>query len=796
MQDELLSTHEQKLAKKQCIHCFQPLDSSEDDFCCSGCETVYNLLNQTGLSDYYRIRTSLGVLSTPHSVTYLHSDYGYLDNPETIPPMIDKNGNKTLEFYLEGVHCAACVWLIEKLPDYIHGVVQARLNLSSSTATISIQPDGTFEAIAQLLSKWGYRPHVVQKSAEIEALAKKEQFWMLSRIGVAAFSSGNLMILSVALYSGLEGMLANYFEWLSLLLALPTLTFAAWPFYKQAWTQIVHTKKLNIDVPIALSLILGTLGGCYELLAGSKQIYFDSLAMLVFLLLFSRYTLWRTQQHVLKQDQLLMFYSTETVKRLKNDIWQSVPVSLLNSGDTIQIGANQRIPVDGVLLTGPSQVDQSVLTGEPFPQVVTIGDEVFCGTYNQQSPITLKITALGPETRLGKILSRSQINLEEKTHLVRWADRLARYFVTIVLGLAGLLFIALIATPQVALTRVLALVIVSCPCALALATPLIVQIGLKRALAKGFFVREADSLERLPQLKHIVFDKTGTLTEGRFNLLETHGFEDFETRRAVLALESMSQHPIAHALVHELLSTGIQPLAEVSHFKRLNSGGIQGEVEGQLWEIRPDPMFDPTAYAGNAMVRLFVLCQGKICADLVLGDKLRPEAVQVIQVLKAMKYTVWLLSGDQPAACEQIAQDTGIGADYTLSQQTPEDKEAFFATHADAIMIGDGINDIMALSKASVGISVQGSAEENLQSSDIFLADKGILNLPNLLWHARTMRRLMLSALGFSLIYNLLGISAAMMGWISPLTAAVLMPLSALTVFSIAIGGGKILCKS
>lgn len=807
MQEKWVQNPDSEQVQKLCLHCFQPVEDDKSDFCCSGCETVYHLLNQTGLSDYYRIRQSLGTISAPQPVTYLQSEYHYLDQNDAVQPQVDKAGHKSLEFYLEGVHCAACVWLIEKLPDYVPGVLNSRLNLSSSTATVTLSADAKFEDVAQTLLKWGYRPHVIQQSSEAEAHAKREQFMMLSRIGVAAFSAGNLMILAVALYAGLQGGLARYFEWFSLALAAPALTFSAWPFYQQAWSQLVHSRKINVDVPIALSLILGTVGSIREVFAASGHIYFDSLAMLVFLLLFSRYTLWRTQQHILKQDQLLSFYNTDTVERLQNpgsgqgsENWQQIPVSLLQSGDTIRLSGQQRIPVDGVVLEGQSMVDQSVLSGEPFPQPVEAGSQLYCGTRNQQNSLILRVTASGTETRLGQILKRSRVNLEEKTRLVRLADRLARYFVSFVLALAGVLFVSLISHPQVALTRVLALVIVACPCALALATPLIVQMGLKRALAKGFFVRDAESLERLPMLNTVVFDKTGTLTEGQFTILDAQGFDQDETRRAVLALESKSQHPIAHALVQELLRDGLQSLSEVQHFQILNSGGIAGQVQGQRWEIRPDPGFDAGVasenHAGNAMIRLFVLKNGQRMAELVLGDRLRPEAKTAVAALQAAGKTVWLLSGDQPSACAHIAVQCGIAPEQVRSRQTPEDKEAFLSVHPDAMMIGDGINDIMALSKARVGISVQGSAEENLQSSDIYLAEQGIAHLPNLIWHAVTMRRLMYFALGFSLIYNVLGISAALLGWISPLVAAILMPLSALTVFSIAIGGGKLLCKS
>jgi len=787
-----------------CLHCQQAVPEAQagSEFCCSGCQSVYGLLQRCGLSDYYRIRQELGELRPAQPVVWQRAEFDFLDDPEQVQPEALPDGSKTLTFYLEGVHCAACVWLVEKLPEFVPGVLAARLNLANSSAEIQLSAATRFAQVAETLLSWGYRPHLIQNTQQATQLAQREHSLMLSRIGVAAFSAGNLMILAVALYAGVEGPLAHYFEWLSLLLAVPALTFSAWPFYQQAWSQLRHSRQISIDVPIALSLFLGSLGGVYELFWGTRQIYFDSLATLVFLLLFSRYALLRTQQHILRQDQLLSFYTAETVnKKTPAGDWLACPVEQLEVGDWIQIAPGQRIPVDGVVAAGSSLVDESVLTGEPFPKQVQAGDAVYCGTRNQEQLLTLKVTALATDTRLGQILQHSRVNLEAKTHLTRLTDRLARYFVSLVLTLAVVLFIALIFRPQEALVRVLALVIIACPCALALATPLTVQMALKRALAKGFFVRSADSLERLPTLKTLVFDKTGTLTQGRFELLSFEGLQDPAVQRAILALESQSRHPIAQALVRAMLAQGPQAVAEVSGFETLSQGGIHGFLGSEHWEILPDADFQlqelyPGATPGVALVRLRVLCNGQQRASLVLGDPLRPEAPAVIQALAAQGYGIYLLSGDQPAACQQLAQQVGIPAEQVLSRQTPEDKERFLAAHPDAVMIGDGLNDLLAMSKAQVSISVQGSAEENLRHGDIYLAEQGLARLPNLFWHARTMRRLLILALGFSLTYNLVGISAAMLGWVSPLVAAIVMPLSALSVFSLAMLGGVILCKS
>lgn len=791
---------------RACLHCQQPVPASEaGDFCCNGCQTVYGLLQSCGLSDYYRIRADLGSQRPAQPVSWLQqkNSFAFLDDPEQVTPRLNADGQRRLSFYLEGVHCAACIWLVEQLPTFLPEVASARLNLASSEAEISIRETGRFDDVAQLLLRWGYRPHLVQNNSERDRHARRDQILMLSRIGVAAFAAGNLMILAVALYAGVDGPLAHYFEWLSLLLALPALTFSAWPFYQQAWGQLRHSRQISIDVPIALSLVLGSLGGTYELFWGTRQIYFDSLATLVFLLLLSRYTLLRTQQQVLRSSQLLSFYTAESVTRQNAEgHWLPVPVSQLQSGDRIRVAENQRFPVDGVILSGESLVDETVLTGEPFPKAVGPGDTVYCGTRNQRESLEITVTATADATRLGQILQQAQHNLGEKTRLMRLVDRTARYFVVGVLGLSALIFLGLgllLQQPQEALVRILALAIIACPCALALATPLSVQIALKAALAKGFFVRNPDALERLPGLNTLVFDKTGTLTLGRFEILEAEGFDAPEVQAAVLALESQSRHPVARTLVQAVLQQQPQPVESVTDFTVIASGGIAGQLASGHWQIVPDPDFDPQGplqTAGTALLRLHILHNDQLRASLTLGDPLRPEAPEVLRQLRAAGYQVYLLSGDQPAACAYLAQQLGIEPAHTLSQQSPEAKEAFLAAHPDAIMIGDGLNDLLAMSKARVSISVQGSAEENLQHGDIYLAEQGLSHLPNLFWHARTLRQLLKLALGFSLTYNLLGISAAVLGFVSPLVAAIVMPFSALSVFGLALIGGRILCKS
>lgn len=785
-----------------CLHCQQPTLAGED-FCCSGCQAVYQLLQQTGLSDYYQLRERLGTFEAPQPVKASTEAYDWLDQPD-IQVVYHPTGQKSLRFYLDGVHCAACLWLIEKLPEQVAGVADARLNVSSRILELTLAPEAKFAPAVATLARWGYRPHLIDSDQDAKALSKREQFWMLSRIGVAAFSTGNLMILAVAIYSGLEGPLARYFEWLSLVLALPALSFSAWPFYQQAWSQVVHQRRISLDLPIAVSLVLGTLGGIHQLLSGQHQIYFDSLAMLVFLLLLSRYTLMRTQQNILRRDKFLTLYLPRLVARqLPNSPdphfpeYLLTPLAQIGTGDIVKIEAEERIPVDGIVVAGQSRVDQAVLTGEPYPLTVKPGDEVLSGTFNQENPLLIQVTAAGQQSRLGEILANAELLNSEKSKVVKLTDKVAQRFIGVVLLVAAGILLMYASEPQTAFTRMLALVIVACPCALALATPLIVQISLKQALGKGFFIKEAASLEQLSLTRTLVFDKTGTLTQGCFEVLAAEGFSP-DVRQAVWALESHSKHPVARAL-QRFCAPEAELCVPVDAFEVLPTGGIQGQVAGCHWQISPDRSFQPAADE-LAQVRLQIWRQApgqtaQAVAWVLLGDALRPEAEAVIQQLQQQGYQLWLLSGDQATSCQRLAHKLGFKPQQVLAQQTPEAKAAFFKAHPEAVMLGDGMNDLLAFSTASVSISLQGSVEENLRSSDIYLAEGGLKALPALLQHAQLTRTILFKALGFSFVYNLLTLSAAASGFISPLMAAVLMPFSALSVYAIGILGGKQLCK-
>lgn len=773
---------------QQCLHCHDALLPSQHDFCCEACKMVYSILQDQNLGAYYQLRNEVSSAEERFPKPQYMSSAA--DNSEQLLPP----GNH--RFYIQGIHCTACLWLIEQLPLFVAGVARARMDMSTHILSLNLETATDRNAIVQQLHHWGYKATWLAEAGQEDKLATEERHHMLWRIGIAAFCSGNLMILSLAAYTGIEGTLARYFEALSLMLALPVLLFSAWPFYQKGVWSAIKTRRFSSDTPIALSLVLGGLGSLYELFLGSHQLYFDSLSMLVFLLLFSRYLLLRTQQKIWSQSHPHFEAFNDKVSLKTPEGIEKVPLASLQLGDHVRVFQGQTFAVDGKIIMGHSRVDQALLTGEPYPLKVAPGDWVYRGTQNQQNALDIEVMALGNETRLGKIIETARHFSAQKSRWIRTAEKAAQMLALGVVVMSILIFFRFWEQPTIALSRFLALSIIACPCGLALATPLIFHLALKSALNKGMFIRHPNVLEALPTLKTLVFDKTGTLTQGCFDVLWTcDDFFDTEVSQAVLALESCSQHPVAASLVRYIQQQDPQPVQAVRDFQILPAGGIAGEVEDQAgvfhtWQIQP-VAYESTEEQPELhlhVLRIDNTGKASLKAQIRLGDAVRPDAKPMIEKLKPLGYTFYMLSGDSKASCYQVARHLEISLEHVFYGQTPEDKARFLQSH-DAIMVGDGINDLEALSCAQVGISVQGGLEENVSQSDIYLAEQGIGQLPELLALAHNTRRLLLLTLGFALIYNLSAIGAATAGYITPLSAAILMPISAFIVMAIAVGG-------
>jgi Cu2+-exporting ATPase len=785
-----------------CLHCGSEIpdrgDGDRSPFCCRGCSAVHAILQERQLGEYYAIRDKvLAGAGRRFPAAEAAETHAYLDDPDFLAEYSVARGRE-MRFYLEGVHCAACVWLTEKLPELVPGVESLRLDLSSGIASVRIQGEGRFAQAADELGKLGYRPHPV-KQDEADALRRKENRRHLIQLGIAAMCSGNIMLLAVALYAGADGGFEAVFRWTSFALYLPVLLYSALPFYRSAWASL-RSRQVSIDVPIVFGIAVGTVASVANLLLGSEHIYFDSLSALVFLLLSTRYLLRKVNQRALSATQLMHFLTPSKSMRLDaSGAFVEVRTDALKEGDRVRVLPGECVPVDGAVVSGESELNCALLTGESRLVAVAPGSRVHAGTWNQHAPFEMRVSASGATTRLGKILAAMEEGLANKAPIVAYVDRVGQAFVVAVLVLTGVGFLLGLASGlHEAVNRALAVAIVVCPCTFALATPLAMSLAISRCARAGILIKGSDVLERMSQVRSVFFDKTGTLTYGELRVSDWQELAPGATL-ALLALESRSAHPIAKAVQRYFPVRRVAgSLPEVRDFEERPVFGVSGWINGAKYEIRGVIEEHPSADApgpGPIGTRVVVRRDGVVVGLLSLHDEIRPDSAFAVRLLKSMGLEVSLLSGDAPEPVLRVARALGIDPKRSVSSAGPERKARVVGRDARSLMVGDGANDAVALASAHASVAVQGGMEMSMRAAGAYSSKPGVMAIPSIIVVARETMRVIRRNLVFAVLYNLVGIAVALTGHLDPLFAAVLMPLSALTVFLSTLAGTRALRK-
>lgn len=774
-----------------CTHCDEEIlipvfnDGDADHhepFCCTGCLTVFNVINYKGLEKYYEIKKQSAIFKRRSPVENKHLQFSYLDNQDFLNDYSYENLNKskTMEFYLEGIHCLACLWLIEKLPEYLDDVEQCRLDMQRSVATVSLKNNGLFSNVARELNNLGYKPHPLKRNQNIQDLKTREERKMLLKIGIAGAGAGNIMLYAVSIYAGADGKFAQVFNMLSVAFALPVLFYSATPFYQNAW-HALKNRTLSIDIPISGALLLGAASGLYNMAVGVPENFFDSLTALVFLLLLSRYFLNKIQEEGLTANDLNFFYEGSSVLKKSNGEFIEVHPQFIEVGDILKVLTNEMIPADGVIIEGKSLVNNSLLTGESVPEQVDVNSHVYSGTINLSGEIIFRVEQTKTETRIGKILKNIESGWIQKSHIVDLTNTISKYFVAAVFMLATLLFITLYSQGKIktAIERSFTLLIVTCPCALALATPLTLTRTLSRASKSGIIIKNNEVIEKLSSVDTVFLDKTGTLTYGNlkidsFNVLKNTSYNIFEI---INSLEKYSTHPVALSLKEFSLKNGHDLTHPMNEYREIMGIGVEGSIGEHFYEIRNGKIFED-----------------KICvAEFTLQDHLRHDSKKAVNELRAQGIEVKILSGDQKAVVETIAQEAGITKENIFSEMSPENKLSMIEKNPHSLMVGDGANDAMALSRSFVSVAVLGSLDISLKASDIYLTTPGVSHVPQLITISKETMKVIKRNLVLSLLYNSLSVYAAFAGMISPLVAAIIMPISSLTVLASTLIGTKTL---
>lgn len=736
--------------KALCLHCGS-VAKARSSFCCSGCESVYELLQSKGLSHFYDLKKSL-----PRAKPL---EKFLLESPQEV-----QYDAETARFYLKGIHCLGCLWLLEKLPEIEPKITRSSLDFVHQILEID-KKNITWNEVVALIRKLGYEPKLLDEENKCIQEDQREQ---LTRIGVAGFCAGNIMLLSVSIYSGADPLWANRFSWLSFLLCIPVFFYSASPVFRASFFPLKQG-RLSVDLAISLALLSGMVMSMTSLVFGNgKEIYFDSLSMLVFLLLSSRYFLNRLKESVGKETPYLSYLNLERYARL-------LPTPSIVAADALQVGdifllkKNQVLPLDGKLMSS-AFFDLSLLTGESAPIELLAGDSIDSGAKLISSESKIQIIRDAENSRLSKILSQIKTFQISRSKTLDFSEKMGKYFVLFVLTIAGISLA--IQNDSEGFRRVLAFVIVTCPCVLALAVPLAYTRALQIAARKGILFRNPEKLESLAEVRHVFLDKTGTLTSGSF---QVNSWENIEgeanlNKDIIFSLEAQSTHPIAKAIVRHLGERKNIPLTNYKEF----FGGLRAEYISSVWELKAKS-------GASTMNQIGLYRDGQLQTVILLGDSLREDSASCVQALKDWGLSTTILSGDREANVLGVAKALGI--ERSFANISPEEKAKIIQPMPNSIMVGDGANDGVAFQAAAVGIAVQGSMEISLKNSDITFTKPGLSSLIDVLKIAKNTHKIIRFNFAFTLFYNIAAGLLALTGMMSPLLAAVFMPMSALTVF-------------
>jgi Cu2+-exporting ATPase len=757
---------------------------------------VYEAVQSAGLGAFYENREFDGVAARPARPSGRR--FADLDDSSFARSFeVHADGTLSVALQIEGVHCAACVWLIENLPRAARGVKSARFDFGRSVARLRWDPrEIRLSDAAAALDRLGYTPHALSSAGNVGIGDRS----LLMRLGVAGAIAGNVMLMALALYSGaLSGMdpeYAQFFRWGSLLLSLPSVSYCAAVFFRGAWAS-VRTRTPNMDLPIAIGISAGFALGAFNTWTGRGEIYFDTITTLIFLLLVGRWLGQRQMRRAAVAADFALALAPCTARVVTPTRKYEARADAVANGELVEVLPGERVPVDGRVESGESAIDARLLTGESAPVDVKPGDRVYAGTENISAGICVRAERSGRETRLGQLIAAMERAAGERAPIVRAADRVAGFFVIATLALAVVtLAIWWARDPSLAINHAVALLVVTCPCALGMATPLAISVALTRAARRGILVKGGEVLEALARPARIIFDKSGTLTRGSPELIAWEGEREAMLRAS--AAEADSDHPLARAFRRAFPP----PEDAVSWVERLTGAGVRAVIDGRELSVGSLDLFDRSNIELSAAIRQRVLTSASAGLTPVLvaedgqfrglaafGDALRDDAASTLESLARMGYSMTVLSGDHPLVVERTC--AALPVVQLRGAASPEQKLAEVSRSVErgerVIVVGDGVNDAAAMAKATVGFAVHGGAEASLLAASVFATEPGVSPVLEALCGARQTLSTIHRGLAFSLAYNIVGVVLAMSGVLSPLIAAVMMPLSSLTVLTSAL---------
>ena len=795
-----------------CFHCGDPLpphppppvtiNGEEKPVCCSGCAAVASLIAGAGLQEFYRYRTAAAPRPEP-----AQDDWNAWDSDKAQQPLVRKlnNGQHELVLLIEGIRCSACGWLIENLLSRVPGVQQISVNPASARAVLTWDPAQVpLSVLLRKLDHLGYQPHPLAPG-EKDSAALREQRAAIRRLAVAGLGMMQVMMYAVGLYAGaihagMDPQFETLLRWISAIVATPVALYAAFPFYRGA-VRDLRAGQPGMDVPVSLAIGSAYAFSVWHVFIGHGEVYFDSVTMFTFFLTIARFLELMARQRAGRASIALGRLLPATALRLSEQGEERVALAALTIGDMLRVRPGEAIPTDGRIISGRTHVDESLLTGESMPQARQAGDAVIGGSTNTNGAIDIEVTQVGTNTVVASVMRLLERAQAERPQIARLADQVARIFVVTLLiaaSITGAVWLQI--APERAFEITLAVLVVTCPCALSLATPAALVNATGRLARDGLLVARADAIERLVRIRHVVFDKTGTLTAGRIRLTGTHCLGRLSAEQSVAiaaAMEAEAGHPLARAFDGQLRNAQVHDVESHPGF------GVTATLNGQPLRLgRPNwvcELSDSTPPQTDATASTLILLgdQQGLLAQFELTDAIRDDAAQAIRDLRAIGMHVSIASGDAAPAVAAVAQQLDI--DDWQAGLDPAGKLALLETYRQAApvaMIGDGINDAPVLAGADVAIALGSGAAIAHGNADLLLAGERLSALAPGLIIARRTRRIIRQNLIWAAAYNACALPLAAMGMIPPWAAALGMSASSLLVVGNALRLSRVQTKS
>jgi P-type Cu+ transporter len=789
----MIKTAQQTL---NCYHCGDECNTiiraHDKNFCCEGCRSVYEILNKSGMCDYYEISNNPGI---SQKIKIREGKFFFLDDEKIQSSLISfKDDEQThVTFYLPQMHCSSCLWLLENLYRLNDGVITSKVNFPRKEAEIIFNHKTiSLRKVAELLTNLGYEPYI-----SLNNLEKKKTSYDRSKIfklGVAGFCFANIMLLSFPEYLGIdikEQGLVNIFRYLNLFLSLPVFFYSATEFYRSAWSGLKH-RFLNIDAPIVLEILIAFGRSVYEVISGTGGGYFDSMAGIVFFMLVGRVL----QDKVYRQLSFERDYTSYfpiAVTRIKNEKEEIVSLPDIKLDDTLLIHSQELIPADGIITMGKSLIDYSFVTGESLPVAKEMGEIVYAGGKQVEGNIEILVIKEVAQSYLTNLW-----NKEQKKQVVdserSFVHILARYFTIILFGIAIAAAVYWqINDPSKIWNAVTSVLIVACPCALLLSNTFTNGNVLRILGKQQFYLRNAQAIEDIANIDHIVFDKTGTLTTGRYNEVDYTGqILSTELKKKVGSLAAQSTHPMSKGILSWLQ---IDKRYQVKAFTEKPGQGIEGIVQDDLISLGSETYITGKAGKSNSQSCVYLNVEGELIGVFTFRNHYRNEIPALLRKLQK-RYSISVLSGDNDGEKNYLRRLLGKGPSIFFNQ-SPEAKllaiKDLQQQGKKVMMIGDGLNDAGALKQANVGIAISEENNSFTPASDAILKADKLKYLFNFINACKANKKVVIFAFIISIIYNIIGLSFAVQGTLSPLIAAILMPSSSLSILLITFGLSNLL---